>query len=191
MTGMILFACRGGIAEAILEDNGCWSCAAMPRLVRRLDVLYSPTRDRLLADGSAGRRYLEAAARWLNGTPVFGDGRPIPKAAQPLARGLRGNVFDRRSRRPVVPATKQCDRISERDAARMCGVGVRMIHMWVETAAWPMPQHGGAAAVTYGLSDVEGWLATGSWPAGVHFREGAEQETPPLFLRGCADGYHP
>ena len=182
MIGMILFAFRGGIAEAILEDDGCWSCTARPCLVRPLDLLYSPTRDRLLAGGSAGRRCLEAAARWLKGTPVFGGGRPIPRAALPLARGLPGNVFDWRSRRPVVPATKRFDRVSERDAARMCGVGVPMIRMWVETAAWPMPQHGGAATVTYGLSDVEGWLATGSWPAGVHFRAAAEQGTP-LFLR--------
>jgi hypothetical protein len=60
--------------------------------------------------------------------------------------------------------------VSERTAAKMCGVGVGMIRLWVETGAWPMPRRGiGQAPATFGHSEVEGWLATGIWPAGSTF----------------------
>ena len=89
----IIFAFMGGIAEAILEDDGCWSCTAMPCLVRPLDVLYSPTRDRLLAGGSVGRRYLEAAARWLKGASRFRGRSPDPQSGTTIGSMLAGKCL--------------------------------------------------------------------------------------------------
>ena len=45
MIGMIRFDLRGGLAEAVLGYDGCWSCAAVTCLIRPLDILYSPSRD--------------------------------------------------------------------------------------------------------------------------------------------------
>jgi hypothetical protein len=59
MIGLIRFSCRGESAEAILGDDGCWSCAAVPCLARPLDILYSPNWEGPVA----GRRYVEKAAR--------------------------------------------------------------------------------------------------------------------------------
>ena len=68
MLGMIRFGFRGGFADAVLGNDGCWRCTAVPCLVRPLDTLYSPN-----FVGLTGRRHLEAAARWLNGSVVFGS----------------------------------------------------------------------------------------------------------------------
>ena len=83
MIGMIRFDRRGGIAEAVLGDDGCWGCAAVPCLVRPLDILYSPNRDEF----PAGRRHLEEAAHWLKGVIVFGNDSPS---------GRHGRRIDRR-----------------------------------------------------------------------------------------------
>jgi hypothetical protein len=166
MIGLIRFIFRGGIAEAVLGNDGCWSCAAAPCLARPLDILYSPNWEGL----STGRRHLQAAARWLNGTIVFGAGRPIHRTTRALVRRVRGDLLFRRSHQPAVPSTERSDRVSERTAAKMCGVGVGMIRLWVVTGAWPIPRRGGAAPATFGRSEVEGWLARGIWPAGSTFR---------------------
>jgi hypothetical protein len=155
MIGLIRFTFRGGIAEAVLSNDGYWSCAAVPCLVRPLDILYSPNWEGL----SAGRRHLEAAARWLEGTVVFGAGRPIPRTARALVRRVRGDLFVRRSHQPAVPSTERSDRVSERTAAKMCGVGLGMIRLWVETGAWPMPRRGGAAARRPRRSGARRWKA--------------------------------
>jgi hypothetical protein len=46
---MIRFDFRGGIAEAVPGNDGCWNCAAVPSLVHLLDILYSPNWDGLYA----------------------------------------------------------------------------------------------------------------------------------------------
>ena len=87
MIGMIRFDRRGGIAEAVLGDDGCWSCATVPCLVRPLDILYSPNRD----GRPAGRRHLEEAAHWLKGVVVFGDDSPIPGMSGGSIAGVRAD----------------------------------------------------------------------------------------------------
>jgi hypothetical protein len=67
MIGKVLFRFRGRPAEAVLHEDGCWSCVAVPSLVEPLDILYSPHREGLAADGPSGRHHLDAAARWLRG----------------------------------------------------------------------------------------------------------------------------
>lgn len=73
MIGLIRFASRGRVAAAVLEDDGSWSCDALPWLIRPLAFLYSysPNWDGL----PAGRRLVRAAALRLNGTVVFEAGR--------------------------------------------------------------------------------------------------------------------
>lgn len=72
MIGMIQFGFQGGTATAVLMDDGCWRCTAVPCLVHPLDILYSdgPSREGRLA----GQRHLREAARWLKGEVVFGAG---------------------------------------------------------------------------------------------------------------------
>jgi hypothetical protein len=174
MIGMIRFDFRAGIADAVLGDDGCWSCRDVPCLVHPLDTLYSPSRDGL----PAGRRHLEEAARWLKGVVSFEDGSPIPGIARISDPGVRADLLERRSCRPTVPLTKPSDRVTARAAAKMCGVGPVMIGLWVETGAWPMPWRGGAASATFGHSEVEGWLATGAWPPGAPFQAPPGDGTP-------------
>jgi len=164
--GRIRFAFRGAIAEAVLEDSGCWSCTAVPCLVRPLEIQYGPNRD----GRPTGQRHLEAAARWLRGTIVSGAACAILDAARPLPRDVPAISPDPQTRRTTVLAVELSDRVTGRVAAKMCGVGVSMIRLWVDTGAWPMPHPGGAGPQTFNLSEVEVWIATGTWPAGVHFR---------------------
>ena len=60
--------------------------------------------------------------------------------------------------------------MTDRVAARICRVGPRMIGLWIETGAWPLPHAVGATTLYFRASDVECWLRTGTWPAGVRFR---------------------
>jgi hypothetical protein len=164
--GRIRFAIQGANAEAVLEDSGCWTCTAVPCLVRPLEILYGPN----WKGGPAGQRDLAGAARWLRGTIVSGAPCAILPATRALPRDVRVISPDRRTRATPDLAALRSDRVTERVAARMCGVGVGMIRLWVDTGAWPMPHRGGEAPPTFRLSEVKGWLATGTWPAVAHFR---------------------
>jgi hypothetical protein len=166
MIGMIRFNFRGAAAEAVLADDGCWTCCAVPCLVRPLEVLFSPRWE----GGPAGRRHVEGAARWLKGGVVFGADGPIADMAQQSDRGVPAEVVDRPCRHATARPTKPFDRLTVRAAAKICRVGSGMIDLWVETAAWPLPRRDGGAVPEFSLSEVKGWLATGSWPAGAHFR---------------------
>jgi hypothetical protein len=178
MIGMIRFDSRGRIAEAVLRNDGCWSCAAVPCLVHPLNILYSPNWDGL----PAGRRHLEEAACWLKGAVVFEDSSPISGMAGGSVAGVRADPFDRRSRDVTLSSTTRLDRVTACAAAEMCRVAQGMILLWVETGAWPLPRRDGAPSATFGLSEVEGWLATGAWPPGAHFHSPPEDEAPPSLL---------
>lgn len=180
MIGIIRFDFRGGVAEAVLGDDGCWSCGAVPSLAHPLDILYSPNWERR----PAGRRHLDEAARWLNGTVVLGADRPIPAMARPSGPGVRADHFDRPCGHPMVLSTRPSDRLTYRAAAEMCRVGPAMIGLWVETGAWPMPRRGGVASATFERSEVEGWLATGDWPAGARFHAPRSTEHPSSSAKG-------
>ena len=166
MIGRIRFAFQGANAEAVLEHSGCWTCTAAPCLVRPLEIRYGPKWE----GRPAGQRHLVEAARRLRGTIVFGAPCAILPAPRALPRDVRVISPDGHTRRTPDLAALRSDRVTERVAARMCGVGVGMVRLWVDTGAWPMPQRGGAAHPTFRLSDVKGWLATGAWPAEAHFR---------------------
>ena len=178
MIGMIRFSARGGVAEAVLGDDGCWSCAAVPCLVHPLEILYSPNWE----GRPAGRRHLKEAAIWLKGTVVFGADSPIPGMARRSNPGLPVDLLDQRSRPPMALPTKQSDRVTDWAAARMCWVDLGMIRLWVQTGAWPMPRRGGHSPRTFSLAEVECWLATGAWPAGAQFHAPPGNGPPPTLL---------
>ncbi len=180
MLGMIRFDFREGVAEAVLGDDGCWSCGAVPCLAHPLDILYSPNWER----PAAGRRHLEEASRWLNGTVILGADRPIGGMARPSNPGALPDPFDRPCRQPTVLPARPPDRLTYRAAADMCCVGPVMIGLWVETGAWPMPRRGGVASATFERSEVEGWLATGDWPAGARFHAPRSTEHPSSSAKG-------
>jgi hypothetical protein len=165
MIGRIRFVFQGAIAEAVLEDGGCWTCTVAPCLVRPLEIRCGPNWE----DRPPGHRHLAGAARWLRGTIVSGPLRDSPRGAATAARRA-SNFAEPALRRSPDLAALRSDRITERIAAGMCSVGVGMIRLWVDTGAWPMPHCGCAAPPTFSLSEVKGWLATGTWPAGAHFR---------------------
>jgi hypothetical protein len=50
--------------------------------------------------------------------------------------------------------------MTDRVAAQICGVSVRMIRLWVETGAWPLPDAVRATPLYFGVSDVKCWLGT-------------------------------
>ena len=186
MIGMIRFGARGGVAEAILGDDGCWSCAAVPCLVHPLEILYSPNWE----GRPAGRRHLEEAAIWLKGTVLFGADSPIPGIARRSNPGLPVDLLDRRSRPPIAPPTKQSDRVTDWAAARMC---------WVRPGDDPPVGADGRLAdaaarrrVTQdvALAEVEGWLATGAWPAGAQFHAPPGNGPPPTLLARDATDLH-
>ena len=52
------------------------------------------------------------------------------------------------------------------------GVPLRMIRLWIDTGAWPLPCSVCGGKLLFKQSDVESWLVTGAWPTGVHFRKG-------------------
>jgi hypothetical protein len=178
MIGMIRFDFRGVIAEAVLGNDGCWSCAAVPCLVHPLDILHSPNWD----GRPAGRRHLDEAACWLKGAVVFGDSGPISGMARGSVAGGRADPDDRRSRDLTLCSARRSDRLTDRAAAEICWVDPRMIRLWVETGAWPIPRRDGVAPSTFGLSEVEGWLATGVWPAGAHFHAPPEDGASPTLI---------
>ncbi len=165
MIGLIRFDLRGASTEAILGDDGCWSCAAVPCLAHPLNIRYGPNREGV----PAGRRHLEEAAHWLKGVVVFGADGPVPGVSPPSDPGASAGVFDRPCHHPTARVTSRSDRLTDGAAARICGVGLGMIGLWVETGAWPLPRRGKAASRSFELSEVEGWLATGDWPAGACF----------------------
>jgi hypothetical protein len=65
---MVRFVFGAGIAEAILGDNGHWSCAAVPCLVRPLEIRYGAIRE----GRAAGRLSVAGASCWLRGTAILG-----------------------------------------------------------------------------------------------------------------------
>jgi hypothetical protein len=60
--------------------------------------------------------------------------------------------------------------MTDRVAGQICRVGPRMIGLWIETGAWPLPHAVGATTLYFRASDVGCWLRTGTWPADVRFR---------------------
>lgn len=71
MIGKVLFNYQGRRVEAVLHNDGHWSCALLPCLVRPLDILHGPRWRGRSAVGPFGRECLEAAANWLNGCVVW------------------------------------------------------------------------------------------------------------------------
>lgn len=60
--------------------------------------------------------------------------------------------------------------MSDQSAAQICYVSVRMIGLWVEAGAWPLPDAVFGKILCFRISDVEYWLGTGAWPSRVRFR---------------------
>jgi hypothetical protein len=179
MIGLVRFDFRGGSADAILGNDGCWSCAAVPCLARPLDVRYSLSRGGL----PTGQRQLEEAAHWLKGVVAYVGDVPVLVVPRSSDLGASARLFDWSCHHPTAHVTSSFDRLTDRAAARMCGVGLGMIGLWVETGAWPMPLRGEEASVTFGLSELEGWLATGDWPAGARFQAPPADGAPPALPR--------
>lgn len=60
---------QGEPIEAILRDDGTWSCSALPVIVRVLDALYAPESANTGEPGW-GRVEMLRAAEWLKGRVV-------------------------------------------------------------------------------------------------------------------------
>jgi hypothetical protein len=67
MIGKVVFPFRSGVAEAVMDDDGCWRCDAAPCLARPLNCLHSTLWYGETVDQSKTMRCLESAARWLHG----------------------------------------------------------------------------------------------------------------------------
>ena len=69
--------------------------------------------------------------------------------------------------------------MSDWNAAQICYVSVRMIGLWVEAGAWPLPDAVFGKTLCFRVSDVECWLGTGTWPTRVRFRGMKHRESDP------------
>jgi hypothetical protein len=67
MIGKVVFRYNSAIVEAVMDDDGAWSCDAIPCLIRPLNTLYTPLSRAATLDRSRCKRCLESAARWLRG----------------------------------------------------------------------------------------------------------------------------
>lgn len=94
-----------------------------------------------------------ARRRWRNDTTI-------------TDRSHSGQV----SHQPALKSVGLAGLVTELGAARMSGVSRRMLRLWVETGAWPLPRAILAMTLYFRRSDVEGWLRTGTWPAEARFQ---------------------
>ena len=85
MFGKVIFPYKSMRAEAVLDDDGRWSCEAVPCLDRVLNIRHSPVWYDQTLDPINARRCLLSAGLWLNGRIVW----PVPEpAALVKSRGL-------------------------------------------------------------------------------------------------------
>jgi hypothetical protein len=75
----------------------------------------------------------------------------------------------RRARRTATVSRVSPDLVPDRVIARNLGVSERLIRLWIETGAWPLPRAVGATTLYFNGIDVDCWTRTGTWPAGVRF----------------------
>jgi predicted DNA-binding transcriptional regulator AlpA len=60
--------------------------------------------------------------------------------------------------------------VTDRAAARICGVSRGTLHQWVETGAWPLPRAMLVTTLCFVRADVEVWILTGAWPDEARFK---------------------
>ena len=60
--------------------------------------------------------------------------------------------------------------VTDRALAQRLQVSVRMVHLWVDTGAWPLPRCARRTSFLFETADVEQWVDTGVWPAGARFQ---------------------
>jgi len=67
MFGKVIFPYKSLRAEAVLDDEGRWSCSALPCLERVLNISHSPVWYGQPLDPINARRCLLSAGLWLKG----------------------------------------------------------------------------------------------------------------------------
>jgi hypothetical protein len=60
--------------------------------------------------------------------------------------------------------------VTDHEVARRLRVSKRMVRLWIDTGAWPLPRSAEGISLLFDPADVECWLETGAWPAGMPFR---------------------
>ena len=56
--------------------------------------------------------------------------------------------------------------VTDSALAQRLQVSARMVRLWVDTGAWPLPRCARRTSFLFETSDVEQWVETGVWPAG-------------------------
>jgi hypothetical protein len=91
MIGKVVFTYKSNVVEAVMNDEGRWHCAAIPCLVRPLNILYCPAWYGGPLELAECRRSVQFAAHWLHGEAVAPQ-RPVlarPKAGCENGRAAR------------------------------------------------------------------------------------------------------
>jgi hypothetical protein len=70
----------------------------------------------------------------------------------------------------LMASRPQTSLVTDRALAHSLQVSARMIRLWVDTGAWPLPRCVRRTMFHFDVSDVERWLKTGVWPTGARFR---------------------
>jgi hypothetical protein len=65
--------------------------------------------------------------------------------------------------------------MTDRVAAQICCVNLKMIELWIKTGVWPLPAVVRATTLYFKSLDVECWLNSGKWPSCARFRAVAYQ----------------
>jgi hypothetical protein len=69
----------------------------------------------------------------------------------------------------LMGSPQQTSLVTDRALAQRLQVSVRMVRLWVDTGAWPLPRCARQTSFMFESSDVEQWVETGVWPAGSRF----------------------
>jgi hypothetical protein len=90
---------------------------------------------------------------------------PKPRGKKPRAP----HITDRIAVERAEAGTREDPRSTEIAVDEILGIPLRMIRLWIDTGAWPLPLSVCGGTLCFKWSDVECWLTTGAWPPDVHF----------------------
>jgi hypothetical protein len=85
----------------------------------------------------------------------------------------------RRVRRTATVSRVSPDLVPHRVIASNLGVSVRLIRLWIDSGAWPLPRAVGATNLYFNGIEVDCWTRTGTWPDGVRFGTIRRRLRPP------------
>ena len=73
------------------------------------------------------------------------------------------------NRNRIMRSPQRASLVTDSALAQRLKVSARMVRLWVDTGAWPLPRRARRESFLFESSEVEQWVKTGVWPAGTPF----------------------